>query len=342
VIIRSVSAGHYLLDNAFGIGTGVRSRGVLVEEELARFSSDKESVLTIGVFDGVHLGHKLLLGELLKQVRSRRMLSGVVTFRHNPEKLLLHRNKLPFLTDIEERLKLLKQEGITMVIPLSFTPELARLGARMFVSLLQKYLRMRGLVVGEDFALGREREGDTENLKKLGASMHFDVVVVPPLKINGETVSSTTIRKALAAGDMLKVRQLMGRPFDLTGKVVTGYGLGVSLGFPTANLEIASEHVLPPDGVYAGRAYVNGNIYPSMINIGKNPTFGVHKRTVEAHLIDYHGDLYGTDLQLDVISRIREEKKFENINELKKQVSEDIIRGKAILNAAGDNNNGQS
>jgi riboflavin kinase/FMN adenylyltransferase len=315
---------------------------VLVEEELARFSSDNESVLTIGVFDGVHLGHKRLLAELLKQAKNRKMVSGVITFRHNPERLLLHHNKLPFLTDIEERLKLLKQEGVAMVIPLSFTPELAQLSAREFVSLLQKYLKMRGLVIGEDFALGREREGNTENLKKLGRSMRFDVIVVPPLKINGETVSSTTIRKALAAGDMMKVRELTGRSFNLTGKVVTGYGRGVSLGFPTANVEIASEHVLPPDGVYAGRAYLNGNSYQSMINIGKNPTFGVNKRTVEAYLIDYHGDLYGHDLQLDVISRIREEKKFENIEELQKQVSEDIIRGRAILDTTGVNNSGQS
>lgn len=313
---------------------------MLVEEELARFSSDKESVLTIGVFDGVHLGHKLLLAELLKQSKTRKMVSGVVTFRHNPERLLSHRNKLPFLTDIEERLKLLKQEGVTMVVPLSFTPELAQLSAREFIVLLQKYLKMRGLVIGEDFALGKEREGDTENLRKLSTSMNFDVIIVPPLKINGETVSSTTIRKALAAGDMVKVSELMGRPFDITGKVVTGYGRGVSLGFPTANLEVASEHVLPPDGVYAGRAYLNGNVYQSMINIGKNPTFGVNKRTVEAHLIDYHGDLYGTDLQLDVISRIREEKKFDNIDELQKQVSEDIIRGKAILDSTGVEKNG--
>ena len=311
---------------------------MLVEEELARFSSDKESVLTIGVFDGVHLGHKQLISELLKQAKSRHMISGVVTFRHNPEKLLSHRNKLPFLTDIEERLKLLKQEGVTMVIPLSFTPELAQLSAREFVTLLQKYLKMRGLVTGKDFALGKEREGDTENLKILGRNMGFNVTIVPPLAISGETVSSTSIRKALAAGDMHKVAVLTGRPFNLTGKVIAGYGRGVSLGFPTANLEITAEHVLPPDGVYAGRVNINENSYQTMINIGKNPTFGVNKRTIEAYLIDYHGDLYGSDLQLNIVSRIRDEKKFESIEELKKQVAEDILKGKAILDSTGGRN----
>ncbi len=308
---------------------------MLVEEELARFSSAKESLLSVGVFDGVHLGHQKLIAELLHQAEKRRMVSGVATFRHNPEKLLSHRSKLPFLTDIKERLALLKNAGVAMVITLSFTPELAQLSARQFVILLQKYLKMRGMVIGEDFALGKDREGDTDYLKKLGREMNFDVTVVPPLVINGEVVSSTTIRKALATGDMMKVRKLMGRPFTLTGKVVTGYGRGMGLGFPTANLEVASDHALPPDGVYTGWARINGNTYQTMTNIGKNPTFGAHERTVEAYLIDYHGDLYDANLQLDIVARLRDEKRFKNENDLKKQVAKDIFKGKKILDANG-------
>jgi riboflavin kinase/FMN adenylyltransferase len=309
--------------------------GMLVEEELAKFSSAKESVLSVGVFDGVHLGHQHLIAELLHQAEKRGMVSGVVTFRHNPEKLLSHRSKMPFLTDIKERLVLLKQAGVAMVIPLSFTPELAQLSSRQFINLLQKYLKMRCIVVGEDFALGKDREGNTENLKKLGKEMNFDVIIVLPLVINGEVVSSTTIRKALAAGDMIKVRKLMGRAFKLTGKVVTGYGRGAGLGFPTANLEITSDHVLPPDGVYTGWAHLNGNTYQAMTNIGKNPTFGTHQRTVEAYLINYHGDLYDTNLQLDIVARLRDEKKFKSVEELKNQVVEDIQQGKIILDANG-------
>jgi riboflavin kinase/FMN adenylyltransferase len=309
--------------------------GVLVEEELARFSSTKDTILSIGVFDGFHLGHQRLIAELLRQAQKRNMLSGVVTFRHNPEKLLSHRNKLPFLMDIEERLSLLKQAGVAMTIPLSFTAELAQLSAHQFVMLLQKYLKMRGLVIGEDFALGKGREGNTTTLQKLGQEMKFDVTVVPPLKINGVVVSSTTIRKALATGDMIKVQSLMGRPFKLSGKVVTGYGRGASLGFPTANIDVISEHALPPDGVYAGWAHLNGKAYRAMTNIGKDPTFGLQKRAVEAYLIDYHGDLYGSDLQLDIVARLRAEKKFANVEELKKQVTEDIREGKNILDANG-------
>ncbi len=308
---------------------------MLVEEELARFSSTKESVLSIGVFDGFHLGHRRLIAELLRQAEKRKMVAGVVTFRHNPEKLLSHRNKLPFLMDIGERLNLLKQAGVAMVIPLSFTPELAQLSARQFVTLLQKYLKMRGLVIGEDFALGKGREGDTATLSKIGQEMNFIVTVVPPLMINGEVVSSTTIRKTLAAGEMLKVRSMMGRPFKLEGKVVSGYGRGTGLGFPTANIEVTSDHALPPDGVYTSWAHINGNAYQAMTNIGKNPTFGTNSRTVEAYLIDYHGDLYGADLQLDIVARLRAEKKFKNSNELKKQVAEDIRKGKKILDSNG-------
>jgi riboflavin kinase/FMN adenylyltransferase len=238
---------------------------------------------------------------------------------------------LLFLTTIEERIELLKQEGVDVVIMLSFTPELAQIGARQFVSFLQKHLRMRGLIIGADFALGKRREGDTEALRKLGEEMGFTVSVVPPLVLNGEIVSSTAIRQALAAGDMRKARELAGRPFSLHGKVVTGAGRGEGLGFPTANIEVGPEHALPPDGVYATRAHINGNAYPSMTNIGQCPTFGGCQRTIETFLLDYQGDLYGRDLKIDIIDRLRDEKKFGSVDELKAQVAEDVSRGRKLL-----------
>ena len=308
-----------------------------VEEELARFSPEGDTLLTIGVFDGVHLGHKCLISKLLEQAGQRNLLSGAVTFHQHPEELLSPRTKLPFLTGIEERINLLKSEGVDVVVPLSFTAELAKLSARQFVGLLQKHLRMRGLVVGSDFALGKGREGDTSTLQKLGQDMNFSVTVVPPLVVNGEVVSSTAVRKALAGGDMRKVRELAGRPFSLQGKVVTGAGRGVGLGFPTANLEISSERALPPDGVYASRAYINGKTYQSMTNVGKCPTFGGGERTVEAYIVDYQGDLYGQELKIDIVARIRDEKKFDTVEELKKQVAEDVRQGKDILNAMSGN-----
>jgi riboflavin kinase/FMN adenylyltransferase len=306
---------------------------VLVEEELAQFSTGSDTLLTVGVFDGVHLGHKYLISRLLEQAGPRNLLAGVVTFRQHPEELLTPRTRMPFLTGIEERIALLKNEGVGIVVPLSFTAELARLKARPFVLLLQKHLRMRGLVIGSDFALGKGREGDIDTLQRLGQEMNFSVTVVPPLMINGEVVSSTAIRKALADGNMSKVHELLGRSFSLQGQVVTGAGRGEGLGFPTANLDISPERALPPDGVYASRAYIDGRAYQSMANIGQCPTFGGCERTVEAYIVDYRGDLYGQELKIEIIARLRDEKKFDSAEALKTQMAEDVRQGKAILDA---------
>lgn len=307
---------------------------MLVEEELANYSPSGETLLTIGVFDGVHLGHQRLISELLKQAGEKNLLSGVVTFQQHPEDLLSPGAELPFLTDIETRARLLKNEGIDIIVPLSFTPELAGLGARQFVGMLQKYLKMRGLVVGSDFALGKGREGDPDTLRQLGKTMNFSVTVVPPLIINGEVVSSTAMRQALADGDMDKVRRLTGRSFSLQGEVVSGVGRGEGLGFPTANLDVSPGQALPPDGVYASWAHINGKTYQSMTNIGHNPTFGGIEHVVETYVVDYHGNLYGSELKLDIVARLRDEKKFATAEDLKKQMAEDVRQGKTILETA--------
>jgi riboflavin kinase/FMN adenylyltransferase len=310
---------------------------VLVEAELAKFSPEKNTALTIGVFDGVHLGHKHLIARLLEEARQEQLLSGVVTFRQHPEDLLNPKAKLPFLTDMKARTGFLKKEGVDMVIPLSFNVELAQLDARSFMSLLQKHLRMRRLVIGADFALGKGREGDTAALQKLGKEKDFSVTVVPPLMIDGEVVSSTAIRQAMAAGDMPRVRKLAGHYFSLHGKVVPGTGRGEGLGFPTANLHVSKGQALPPDGVYTSWAHINGNSYQSLTNVGKCPTFDSSERTIETYVIDYSGDLYGNDLYVDLVGKLREEKRFESIDELKAQITDDIKQGRKILKSAGLN-----
>ena len=307
-----------------------------VEEELSGFSPEKETVLTIGVFDGVHMGHKHLISRLLKESAKKGYLSGVVTFRQHPQEMLVPKSRLPWLTDLTQRIQLLKNEGIEAIITLSFTPELAQLSAREFVNLLKKYIRMRGLVIGHDFALGQNREGNADTLRTLGQDIDFTVTVIPPVMINNEVISSTAIREALAAGDMPRVHRLVGRYFSLSGPVITGAGRGVGLGFPTANLDINSAQALPAEGVYVTRAYIDDSTYQSVTNIGRNPTFGGHERTVEVYLLDYHSDLYGRELKIDILERLRDEKKFDTAEELKKQIAEDIARGKAILNSGRD------
>jgi len=304
-----------------------------VEEELARLSPDKDMVLTIGVFDGVHLGHKYLLSQVKEHARQENWLTGVVTFRQHPQAVLSPQTKLPCLTNLTQRVKLLKNEGIDAVITLSFTPELAQLGTRQFVGLLKKYIRMRGLVIGPDFALGQNREGNADTLRTLGHDMNFNVTVTPPLVIDNEVVSSTAIRNALAEGNMQRVHNFIGRPFNLHGRIIAGVGRGVELGFPTANLKVAPQQALPPDGVYVTSAYIGDSTYQSMTNIGHRPTFGGGERAVEVYVLDYHGELYGQELRIDIIERLRSEKKFDTADELKKQVAEDVKQGRAILNS---------
>jgi len=307
------------------------------EADLAQFSPDKETLLAIGVFDGVHLGHKYLISQLVEQAKERGLLSGVVTFRQHPEKVLSPQGEVPFLTNLAERSELLKGEGVDIIVPLSFTSKLAQLGARQFVSLLQKYLRMRGLVIGPDFALGRNREGGVDALRGLGKELDFSVTVVPPVILNGEVVSSTAIRKALADGDMKKVSNLAGRLFSLHGRVVAGAGRGVELGFPTANLDISQGQAVPVDGVYATWAYLSEGAYRAMAYIGKKPTFGGSRRGLEVYLLDYQGDLRGRELRVDMVERLRGEKYFASIEELKRQIAEDVEKGRAILNSGGVN-----
>jgi riboflavin kinase/FMN adenylyltransferase len=309
----------------------------MIEEELAGLSPDKDMLLSIGVFDGVHLGHRYLISQLKELALKQGLASGVVTFRHHPQEVLSPPKRLPFLTDIAQRTNLLKGEGVDAIITLSFTPELARLSARQFLGLLQKYLRMRGAVIGPDFALGRDREGDTKTLRQLGQEMGFSVTVVPPLIIDGDVVSSTAIRNAIAQGDMKRVQKLAGRPFRLHGRVVPGAGRGAKLGFPTANLEIDPEQALPPDGVYISQTRLDDQTYSSVTNIGRRPTFGTSERLAEVYLIDYHSDLQGRDLEVDLFERLRGEKKFGSAEELKKQIAQDVEKGRALLKSRGRN-----
>ena len=306
-----------------------------VEEELARFSPGKDTLLALGVFDGVHLGHKYLISQLTERARQEGLLSAVITFEQHPREVLSPGTELSYLTIVDEKVGLLRKEGIEAVITLSFTPELAQLTARQFVTLLRRHLRMRGMVVGPDFALGRSREGDVDTLRVLGHELGFSITVISTVTTNGEAVSSTTIRNALADGDMRRVARLLGRPYSLRGQVTTGAGRGSGLGFPTANLDVDPKQALPSEGVYATWAYVDGEAYQSMTNIGRRPTFGEKQRTVEVFLLNYCGSLYGRQVRIDIVERLRDEKRFDTADDLKRQIAEDVERGKAILNLQG-------
>lgn len=309
-----------------------------LSEELSVFQPDRDMLLTIGVFDGVHQGHKYLIARLVEKARERNVLSGVITFRRHPREVLSPSLTLPRLTDPGQKVELLKKEGVDAVIALSFDQEMAAISARDFVNLLKTHLRMKGLVVGPDFALGKSREGDIETLRKMGEEMDFDVTVVSPRRVSKSIVSSTAIRKAMAAGDVKKVNTMLGRPFSLLGRVVSGTHRGTSqLGFPTINLDVDANQALPPDGVYATRTVMDGKTYQSMTNIGRRPTFGGVQRNIESHILDFTGDVYGHEARLDFIGRLRDEKKFESADELKKQIAKDIVKGRTMLASLEEN-----
>lgn len=302
-----------------------------IEQELANITPEGETLLTIGVFDGVHAGHRYLLEKLQKRSAEKNLLSGVITFNPHPQSVLYPHDQLPWLSDMEDRIRTLRKLGIDIVAALTFTPKVARLSAKEFMSLVKKQLKMQGIMVGPDFALGRGRQGNINLLRSLGREMEFSVEIIPPYTINGEIVSSTLIRQALAQGDMRKVKRLMGRYFHLVGKVITSDKRGRVLGFPTANLDIEPQQALPGNGVYATIAQVDGKQFPSATNIGIRPTFGEGRKTVETHLLKYNGDLYGKEIKVEFVQKLRDEQRFPSSEKLKAQIEKDIREAEMIL-----------
>jgi riboflavin kinase/FMN adenylyltransferase len=302
-----------------------------IEQELANIVPQGETLLTIGVFDGVHVGHRYLLEKLQQRAAEKNLLGGVVTFNPHPQSVLHPHNQLPWLSNLEDRVRAFQELGVNIVAVLTFTPKVAQLSAREFISLLKKHLKMQGIMMGPDFVLGRGGEGNINLLRTLGREMKFSVEVIPPYTINGEVVSSTLIRQALIQGDMRRIERLMGRCFYLRGKVITSDKRGRVLGFPTANLDIKPRQALPGNGIYATITQVDGKQFPSATNIGIRPTFGEREKTVETHLLNYQGDLYGKEIRVEFVQKLRDEQRFPSSEELKIQIEKDVRKVEALL-----------
>jgi len=302
-----------------------------IEKELQRHRSTRPTLLTIGVFDGVHRGHLHLLGHLVARAREKGCPAGVVTFRTHPEKVLGRRDTIPWICTLKERTRLLKAAGVDVVVPVTFNRDVAGLSAREFVHMLQKHLDMCGLVLGPDFALGRNRLGDPDYLRKIGEELDFRVEVVRPARLEGEVISSSAIRKLLTEGDIYKVEDMLGRRFSLEGRVVEGDRRGRTLGFPTANIKMQPEQAMPGDGIYATIAHMGRQKLNSVTNIGVRPTFDGLKRLVETYIMDFDGDIYGKRLCIELVARLRDEMKFQDVEELKKQMAKDTEKARVVL-----------
>lgn len=298
---------------------------------------DKGAVITVGTFDGVHRGHQDVLATLVRHAQTRGLPSVVVTFDPHPLEVVNPAAAPPLLTLTNEKLAIFAQTGVSYVAVLPFTPLLAALEAEQFVDeVLLGRFAMRELLVGHDHGFGRGRLGDIEVLRQLGQSRDFGVTVLPPVHTpDGHAISSTSIRRAIAGGDLTRAALGLGRPYSLSGAVVQGDQRGRTIGYPTLNLApLSARKLLPPDGVYAVRVQLPEGEFGGMLNLGPRPTVGDHQRRVETHVFDAGADWYGAHVRLDFIARLRGTRPFPGLDALRAQLAEDERQARAALATA--------
>ncbi len=286
-----------------------------------------DSWLTIGVFDGVHRGHQAIIRRLVEGARRAGAPAVVLTFHPHPEVVLKGLRQPFYLTLPEERAALLGALGVDVVVTQEFTRELASRPGEAFLRQLKRHLGFTHLWVGYDFAMGRARDMDTERLRALQDKYAYHLKVLHPVAVNGETISSSKIRTWLRNGEVEQAHRGLGRPYALKGEVVPGDGRGRQIGIPTANVRPPEEQLVPARGVYACRVRVGASLYRAATNIGVRPTFdGASSplQTVEAHILDFHGDLYGEEIEVQFLRRLRDERRFAGIQDLLGQIHQDI------------------
>lgn len=289
------------------------------------------AAITIGNFDGVHLGHQSLIAESARQARTLKTSSVAVTFDPHPAQILRPDRTGPFLSTIDDRMALLQQFGIDHVLILQTTPALLQLSAREFFDrIVLDKLQTKAMVEGFNFGFGRNREGTMDMLRGWCADANVPLTLMPPRELLGQPVSSSRVRNELLAGNVDVVQQLLGRPYRIRGIVGEGAKRGATLGFPTANLQDIPT-LIPANGVYAVRAAIDGVSWPGAANVGPNPTFGEEARKVETHVIGFQGTLYGKSLSVDFVKKIRDTRPFASVQELAKQIQSDIATAKALL-----------
>lgn len=302
------------------------------EEWAARYAaSGRGSVLTIGNFDGMHLGHQAILRSVIERARSLGAISGALTFDPPPLKVLRPNSAPPRISTSEQRIEWFRSLGLEAALILRFDQAMAQTPAEDFVqSILVAQLRLRAILVGEDFSFGREHAGDASLLLRLGAQLGFDVGTVPPVRSRGEVVSSTAIRRAVAEGDVGRAARLLGHPFALTGEIHTGTGTGNKLVFPTLNL-LPEQELLPGLGVYVTESAVAGKVWPSVTNVGRRPTFNGSSLSIESHLLGFSGEFTRGRMEVRFLRHLRGEKKFPGPAELRAQITRDIARAQRFF-----------
>ena len=296
-----------------------------IYNNLSNYKPTNKSVLTLGTFDGVHLGHLRLLKKIVDDSKKERLESIVLTFFPHPRMVLQNDSELKLLNTIEEKAELLENSGIDNLIVHPFDQEFSRLSAEEFVKeILVEKLNIKKIVIGYDHRFGRNRTATIEDLIEFGKTYDFEVEQISAEEINDVTISSTKIRNSLKNGDIKQANKFLGYNYTLSGIVVSGKKIGRTIGFPTANLKINEDYkLIPKDGVYIVSSVINNTTVYGMMNIGKNPTFSENENSLEVYFLNLNKDLYGLSLTISFIDRIRDEIKFKSIEELKNQIEID-------------------
>ncbi len=295
----------------------------------------QNSWLTVGVFDGVHRGHQQIIRKLTVGAHSESVPAVVLTFDPHPA-VVLGRGEVKSLTTPDERADLLGSLGVDIVITHSFDSEVSNLTAHEFIARLKEHAGISHLLMGYDFALGKGREGDVTRLAELGREMDYTTDVIEAVSDESGVISSTEIRKLVSVGDVADAAKLLGRNYSLRGPVIHGDGRGRKLEIPTANIEYPKDKVIPVNGIYACWAWVDNEKYLSAVNIGINPTFTPDKQTpnVEAYILDFDRNIYGKDVRIEFVTRLRDELKFDSVKALVEQIQKDIAKVREVLRAA--------
>lgn len=293
---------------------------------LSSYNNSNPSVITIGTFDGVHIGHKAILNRLINIAKDEQLESIILTFFPHPRMVLQKETKIKLINTIDEREELLREIGLEHLIIHPFTQEFSRLTALEFVrDILSNGLNLKKIIIGYDHRFGRNRTATIKDLKEFGKTFNFEVIEISAQQLNDVSVSSTKIRNALDLGNIETANNYLGYHFMLSGTIVKGKGIGKTLDFPTANLQIEEEYkLIPKNGVYIVRSEIFGRTIFGLTNIGTNPTVGGKSKTIETYFLDFYADLYNKSIRLEFLARVRDEEKFNSIEALKEAIHNDV------------------
>ena len=289
------------------------------------YSSEKESILTIGTFDGVHIGHNKILTKLVEESKKNNLSSLIMTFFPHPRIVLQKSEEIKMIDTMDEKIHLFEKTGVDNLIIQPFDENFSKIRAKEFVEeILVKKLKIKHIIIGYDHRFGKDREASVDDLKKFGLNYMFTVEEIAAQEIHSIAISSTKIRNAILKGEIKKCNEYLGRNFMLTGEVVHGDGLGKKINFPTANIEIPETYkIIPKNGVYLVKAIINSEIYFGMMNIGVRPTIGGKNKSLEIHFFNFKDNIYNKTISVEIICKIRDEEEFSSIDELKIQLKKD-------------------